>query len=181
MKKKARANLLVAIMAALLQSACTSAQPTRQANPVAAKQSLGASQANVAIVKRFLDEVVNGGHLELVDQLWAADLRWHGGSLGEVHGIDDYKAGLRAAVGGTFSSMRLDIKDIVAAEDKVVVRFVNSGENTGSFMGLPPVNKRVAWEGIGIYRIKDGKIAEAWFTEDIWAPLLNLGSPSTNR
>jgi hypothetical protein len=48
--------------------------------------------AEVAVVRRFIDEVINGGQLDLVDELWSKDLDWHGGSLGEIHGLASYKA-----------------------------------------------------------------------------------------
>lgn len=131
--------------------------------------------ANVAVVKRFLDEVVNGGRFELVDQLWADNLIWHGASLGEVHGIDAYRKALKSSVGSSFTSMHLDIKDVIANGDKVVVRFTNSGDNTGSFMGRPATGKYAIWEGIGIYKVVGGKIAEAWFVEDILGQQQMLG------
>ncbi len=39
---------------------------------------------NVAIVRCFLDEVVNGGRQDLIDELWTTDMVWQGGSLGEM-------------------------------------------------------------------------------------------------
>lgn len=131
--------------------------------------------ANVVIVRRFLDEVVNGGRFELVDQLWASDLVWRGASLGELRGIEAYRKALESSVGGSFTGMRLDIKDVIASGDKVVVYFTNSGTNTGPFLGRPATGKYAIWEGIGIYRIADGKIAEAQFVEDILGQQQMLG------
>jgi limonene-1,2-epoxide hydrolase len=82
--------------------------------------------AEVAVVRRFIDEVINGGQLDLVDELWSKDLEWHGGSLGEIHGLASYKAFLRAAAEGAFSGMHLTVHDVVAADGKVAVRFTNS-------------------------------------------------------
>ena len=131
--------------------------------------------ANVAVVERFLDQVVNGGHFELVNQLWAKDMVWHGASLGELHGIDAYRKALESSVGGSFTKMHLDIKDVIAEGDKVVVHFTNSGNNTGPFLGLPATDKCAVWEGIGIYKVVSGKIVEAWFVEDILGQQQMLG------
>jgi predicted ester cyclase len=57
---------------------------------------------------------------------------------------------------------------------KVVVRFVNSGTQTGPFMGVPASGRRAEWLGIGIYRVVGGRITEAWFGEDILGMLLQL-------
>lgn len=131
--------------------------------------------ANVAIVRTFLDEVVNKGRFELVDQLWAPDMVWRGGSQGEVHGRDVYRRMLEASVGGSFTNMRLEILDIIADGDKVVVRFTNSGDQTGPFAGHPATGRHAVWEGIGVYRIENGRIAEAWFSEDWLGMFQQLG------
>lgn len=75
---------------------------------------------NIAIVKGFLNDVVNEGKADLIDKYWAQDLVWHGASLGEVHGREVYKKGLLSAR-DSFSKMHLEIKDIIAQGDKVVV------------------------------------------------------------
>ncbi len=67
------------------------------------------------------------------------------------------------------------VKDIIINDDKVVLYFSNSGLNVGDFMGYKASNKTAIWDGIGIYRIANGKIAEAWFAEDILGMFLQLG------
>jgi predicted ester cyclase len=129
----------------------------------------------VAVVRRFLDEVVNGGNLQAIDQLWADDLAWHGGSLGDVRGLAALKAHMAGSASATFTGMYLTIQDIVAAGNKVAVRFTNSGTQSGPFLGAPPTGKHAEWLGIGIYTVTDGKISEGWFGEDILGMLLQLG------
>ncbi|MEU9012213.1 nuclear transport factor 2 family protein [Streptomyces sp. NPDC048479] len=73
-------------------------------------------------VRRFLDEVVNGGDVALVDELWAQDMSWHGGSIGEYRGLEDWKASLASSGVGSFTGMHLDIKEVIANGDKVVWR-----------------------------------------------------------
>jgi predicted ester cyclase len=129
----------------------------------------------VSVVRRFLDEVVNGGNLRAIDELWAEDLAWHGGSLGDVHGLAALNAHMAASASGAFTGMQLTVNEIVTAGHKVVVRFTNSGTQTGPFMGAPPTGKYAEWLGIGIYTVTDGKISEGWFGEDILGMLLQLG------
>ncbi|MFL1377030.1 MULTISPECIES: ester cyclase, partial [unclassified Nocardiopsis] len=128
------------------------------------------------VVHRFIDEVVNGGDIDAIDDLWAPGLRRHAGSGGDVEGVDAYKASLRAAVGGAFTDMRLTVHDTIAAGDTVVLRFTGSGTQTGPFMGVPATGRRAERPGIGIYRVRDGRIAEAWFGEDILGMMLRLGA-----
>ncbi|MGI5532006.1 SDR family NAD(P)-dependent oxidoreductase [Streptomyces syringium] len=127
-----------------------------------------------AVVRRHLDEVVNGGDVGLVDELWAEDLHCHGGILGECHGLAEWK-GFMAANRGALADLRLDVKDVVASGDKVVVRFVGSAIHSRAFLGVPATGKKAEWLGIGIYTVRDGKITDAWFGEDWLGMLLQLG------
>jgi predicted ester cyclase len=129
-----------------------------------------------AVVRRFLDEVVNGGRHELIGELWATDLTWRGGSLGEIHGINAYQDYMAANATGAFTGMHLVIQDVITENDKVVVRFTNSGTHTGPFLGTAATGKYAEWPGVGIYTVAGGKITEAWFAEDILAMLLQLGT-----
>lgn len=129
----------------------------------------------VSVVRRHLHEIVNGGNLDAIDELWTPNMTWHGGSLGEIHGRTRFKEFMAVNATGAFSGMRLTVHDIVAAGEKVVVRFTNSGTQTGSFMGAAPSGRRAEWLGIGIFTVTNGSISEAWFGEDILGMLLQLG------
>jgi predicted ester cyclase len=82
---------------------------------------------------------------------------------------------LAANVGKAFTQMHLDIKEVIASGDKVMLRFTNSGQNTGSFMGMKATGRKAEWIGMGVYRIMNGKIVEGWFSEDILQMYQELG------
>ncbi|OKS88758.1 alpha/beta hydrolase fold domain-containing protein [Mucilaginibacter polytrichastri] len=130
---------------------------------------------NTALVKRFIIEVINGQKFELLGEIWAQDMIWHGGSMGDITGLPAYKKMMEASVSGSFSAMHLSIRNIIASGNKVVVYFQNSGKNIGPFMGNKATGKHAAWDGMGIYRISNGKIAEAWFSEDLLSMFQQLG------
>lgn len=129
---------------------------------------------NVAIVRRFIDGWVNGGDPDAIDQTWAEDMSWHGGSLGTYKDRDAFKQFTRANAAGAFADMHLEIHELIAHDDKVVARFTNSGTNIGSFLNQPPTGKHAEWLGIGIYTLHDGRITEGWFAEDILDMLIQL-------
>ncbi|WP_329127154.1 ester cyclase [Streptomyces sp. NBC_01465] len=136
------------------------------------------TQDNIAIVQGFLDNVVNKGDLSVLNTYWTQDMIWRGGSLGEHHGLDEYRVFAEANATGAFSGMNLQVHQFLADGNTVVALFTNSGANTGPFMGLPATGKSAQWNGVGIYRIRDGKIAEGTFVEDILDMLLQLGITS---
>jgi predicted ester cyclase len=136
--------------------------------------SAESEDANIAVVRHFIDGAVNAGDTSVIAETWDEEMTWNGGSLGTFRGRDAYTAFMRANVTGAFEGMHLTIHDVVAHEDKVVLRFTNSGTNVGSFMGRPPTNRRAEWLGIGIYTLRDGRISEGWFAEDILDMLRQL-------
>jgi predicted ester cyclase len=131
-------------------------------------------EQNIAVVQRFIVGAVNGRDPSVLDETWSDDLIWHGGSLGEFHGKAAFTAALTNNATSAWSDMRLEIHQIIASGDKVVLRFTNSGTNIGPFMSYPPTGKRAEWLGIGIYTVRDGRITEGWFAEDILGMLIQL-------
>ena len=75
-------------------------------------------EQNKAIVRRFVEEVLAGGNVELVDELLSPDYVNRGmGGMGRA----DFKAWLGANSAGPGGQM--DIVDLVAEGDAVVARF----------------------------------------------------------
>ncbi|XPP27099.1 MAG: ester cyclase [Leucobacter sp.] len=56
--------------------------------------------------------------------------------------------------------------DIVAKGDRVWIAFEVSGTHTAPLWGIPPTGKRVSFLEFGVYRLTDGKIAEAYYFGD---------------
>ena len=130
---------------------------------------------NITLIRDFVAEVVNGGNIDAIPDYWHDDMVWRGGSLGEYHGIEAYMDFVRATAGTAFTDMYLEIDEIHAIGDDLVIdRFTNSGMNSASFMGYEATNRRAQWDGMAFYRIRDGKIAEAWFAEDILSIFFQL-------
>ncbi|WP_416960158.1 ester cyclase [Streptomyces sp. Agncl-13] len=136
------------------------------------------AQDNITVVRGFIDTVLNGGDVSGLERYWTEDMVWRGGSLGEYHGLADFRKFAEANAAGAFTGMHLEPQRFLTDGDTVVALFTNSGVNTGPFMGMPATDKPAKWNGVGIYRIHDGKIAEATFVEDILAMLLQLGITS---
>lgn len=125
----------------------------------------------LAPVQRFIDEGLNKGNVEVIKEVWAKDMLWEGGSMGTVHGIDDFTSnGVQA-----FSDMHLTILDLTIKENQVWVQFTNEGTQVGPFMGYPASNKHAVWNGFGMYTVEDGKIIKGWFSEDILSMLMQFG------
>lgn len=71
--------------------------------------------------------------------------------------------------------MEFKVEDSVAAGDRVSLRWTSAGTHTAWVMGLPPTGKRLAFRGVDVFRIADGKIQEAWTSWDVLGVLPQLG------
>ena len=131
-------------------------------------------EQNIAVVRRFIDGAINGRDLTVVDETWADDMTWHGGSMGTYEGKPAFREFAAANAADAWTDMHLEIHELIAHEDKVVARFTNSGTNVGPFMNNPATGRRAEWLGIGIYTLRDGRITEGWFAEDILGMLIQL-------
>lgn len=65
-----------------------------------------------------------------------------------------------------FPDLNIQIADMVASNDKVLVRFEAPGTHTGDFIGIAPTGKKVVWKGLVLYQLKDGKLVHAWANWD---------------
>ena len=61
-----------------------------------------------------------------------------------------------------FPDETVTIDDEVAEGDLVAVRWTWRGTHAGEFGGYSPTGKHVKTEGITLFRLADGRIAEMW-------------------
>ena len=69
-----------------------------------------------------------------------------------------------------FPDMTWAVDDMVAEDDKVVVRCTWSGTQQGEWMGAAPTGKKYVQPEMVIYRIAGSKITEAWTVNDVMKP-----------
>jgi steroid delta-isomerase-like uncharacterized protein len=119
-------------------------------------------EANMALVRRGINEILNRGNYNVADELFAPDFLFHTPAQPEPFrgppGFKQYVAMIRAA----FPDIRFTIEDIFAAEEKVVARWSARLTHHGEFFGLPPTRKRATLTGIHVYHCRDGRIVEEW-------------------
>jgi len=132
-------------------------------------------ERNVEIV-RSMTEAINQRDLDALGELVAADIRRHcAATPGVVVGnLEQFKAFLRSNF-ATVPDSTQEIQQIFAAGDRVAVRGVYRGTQTGPMGPFPPSGKPLELPFLGILRIEDGKIAEIWIEWDNLAALGQLG------
>jgi predicted ester cyclase len=128
---------------------------------------------NKALVRRYYDEVLNGGNVGILDVIAAPDYEEHDPVPGQTTGLAGLKQ--RVAILRAAFQPRFTLDDMIAEGDRVVVRWTNSGVHVGEFAGMPPTNRPFTIAGIDIHRVRDGKMAEHWHVVDMFSQLLQMG------
>ncbi len=131
-----------------------------------------------ALVRRFFDEIVNGGNVAVADEIFAPTF---------PGGLEPIKA--TASMWRTaFPDLQISVEDMIAVGDKVVgrltIRGTHQGELRSQLLGtIAPIGRQAAWTGIDIFRIAGGRIAERWNERDLVGLLQQLsvmqGWPTT--
>ncbi len=134
------------------------------------------TEANKALVRRFVEQVQNGKDLDLMPELCTADYTLHHPAMPEpIRGLPKTRE-IVAGIFREYPDMRFTIEEIVAEGDRVATRILVQGTNLGPVRGAAEAtNKIFTGTGIVTYRIVDGKIAEAKIQEDILHMLHLLG------
>lgn len=116
---------------------------------------------NREIARRFIEEVWNNGDLAAAEALLAPSLVNH-----DPDGHTTDHAGFVEFIGKTreqLPDIRFTIEDMIAEEDKVATRVtIHATQSTSGAEAAQPV----AWSGIGIVRVADGRIVEQWADTD---------------
>jgi steroid delta-isomerase-like uncharacterized protein len=133
------------------------------------------SELNKQVVRRFLDEVINGQRFDLLPDLFDGNFVWHGGSFGETRGLEEFAAVVEPFY-KAFPDLRIEVDDLFGEDDRVVARFTVKATHQGHFLGVPATGKKVKWTGQPIYRLEGGKIVEEWFAEDTFGLMQALGA-----
>jgi len=113
------------------------------------------------VVRRFEDEVINGGKLEMIDELLAPDFVEHQQFPGlepTREGVKKFFAMWRAAFPDTHSETEL----LVVDGDTVAVYGTWTGTHQGEFMGVPGTGKTFSVPSADFIRVRDGVGVEHW-------------------
>jgi len=115
------------------------------------------------VVRRLIDAVMNGGDLDVLDELYVPRL---------VQGVKRWIEPFRSS----FPDVRMEIVDLIAEGDKVVGRFTCSGTHLGHWRGHAPSGLRFEKvDEVYIFEFDGERIARGWGLEDTAARMKQLG------
>ena len=118
------------------------------------------SEANKALMRRLFEEGFHSGKLAIVDEIFHPNFvdRSTPEQPAGTEGVKDYISMVRTG----FPDISITIEDLVAEEERVVVRTTWRGTHLGEYEGIAPTGKQVTRSMIQIFHVKDGKLLEEW-------------------
>ncbi len=110
-------------------------------------------EVNKALVRRLVDEVINAGDMDLLDELFAPELA-------------PRMRRLFGSFRSAFPDWREKIVELVAEGDRVAGRFKCHGTHRGEFLGAAPTGRRQEVDEVFFLRVEGGRFVDFWALED---------------
>lgn len=139
--------------------------------------TLSSSETNRKTVLAFLAGTHSGNidDVSVIDETVSDDIVGHGFPGMRIHGRESYKEFFRV-FRRSFADMDWKIHAMVADEQQVAVRWQIRVTHVGPFAGVPATDRRVCVDGMVLYRMEDGLIAETWLHLDEMKLLSAIGA-----
>lgn len=126
------------------------------------------------IVREFIEEVLNQGHIDATGRFFSEDMVEQVPFPGQgpgLEGLKDVLRGMRAA----FPDMHWRIDEQLSDADRVLTRFEWTGTHSGEFLGVPATGRPVCVWGMVIDRVQEGRIKESRIIMDTLGLMMQLG------
>ena len=133
------------------------------------------TEANKQVVREFVD-AINRQDWGRFEELVAPDFVRHSSTYGQspIRSRDQLREFL-AAEAGTFPDAHETVHFLVAEGEMVAVHSGFRGTQRGRLGSFPASGRPLSADFISIYRVEDGRIAEAWVEWDCLSGLIQLG------
>jgi steroid delta-isomerase-like uncharacterized protein len=133
------------------------------------------STGNKELTTRFMDECWSRGNLDGILDMVSDTCTLHDPVFPSlVAGAESIKRHIMACRKG-FPDLWFTIEAKIAERNEVVYHWTARGTHRGTFLGMPPTNKKATVSGTSIFRIENGKIAEQWANWNLMSLMEQLG------
>lgn len=141
-------------------------------------------EQNKLIIRSAIDALWNGEDLGAVDTFYATSFYTHSPDkrITTLWSPAEWKRVTFENLHAQYSDLDVAINSIIAEEDRVMVDFTARGTHDGdstvdctvckemtglhwyrNMRTIPATNTRDVWDGVLMYRLENGKIAEEWW------------------
>lgn len=85
-----------------------------------------------------------------------------------------------AAFHAAFPDLVVEIEDVVATDETVVLRYRATGTHEDEILGIPATGAEIDVIGVGMFAVEDGQLVEAWYVDDYLGFMQQLGAIPEN-
>jgi steroid delta-isomerase-like uncharacterized protein len=135
---------------------------------------------NVALARRWFEEVWNARRDETIDELLAEESVSHT-AAGPLRGKREFRERAHAVFLSAFPDLRMTVEGTVAEGDEVVVRWSVRATHGGDGLGFPATGRAVAFPGMTWIRFSGGKMVEGRDCWDQTGLIQSLRGPDSHR
>ncbi len=129
---------------------------------------------NKEIMQQFL-QFINSGDPAIGKPIIDDDVIFYAPTSPEpMKGFEGYM-GVLAMMRGAMPDIKWHIEEMIAEDEKVLVRYTMTGTQTQPLMGIPATGKSINVTAMNIYEFKDGKIIREHGLPDMFSLLMQLG------
>lgn len=136
-------------------------------------------EENLAVVRRFFEEGVNTGNLDVFDEVVSADIDYAGATVSDESGVAALKRIYGEALTG-LPGIQYSLVTSVASGDAVAVRYAVEGVHSGVFRGLEPTGNTITWNHSAFAHVQCGQITEMWAEVNQLDRLRQFGTLATD-
>ena len=134
--------------------------PASTVNSASISNTTSKEARNKAIAMRVFEENFNHGKFQVAEEIYARDFENHG--LHRTAFLQEDQDAVHAEK-KAFPDLKMTVDMMVAEGDFVSVMWTFRGTHTATgYGGLPPTGAKIAFRGITVWRIVDGKIRDEW-------------------
>lgn len=127
------------------------------------------------LARQLIDDVWSQGDLEAIDEIVAEDYVDYYEGEPNVHGRDGLKEYV-SATRESFPDFGKEIKELVADDGSVALRFMATGTHEGEYEGIEPTGNEISFAGSIFCHIEDGRITATYESADTWGLMEKLGA-----
>lgn len=133
------------------------------------------TEANKAVVRRFIEEVVNTGTVDRLGKLVSRECVETDGRVRVPSGVDGMAEHVRA-VRSIYPDLVLTIERQIAEGDWVATLITARGTHTREWLGMAPTGKALVFTGVNVDRVVEGLIVEHGGAANMLQPFLEAGA-----
>lgn len=79
--------------------------------------------------------------------------------------------------GLSFNDTVRTVHELLAFDDRAIMRITTESTHSGEFRGIPPTGRRVRFTALVLYRFREGRISESWTELDLAGLIQQLTAP----